>query len=276
MKTQQIHHDTFKKGSKTYFNSSLFFPRDIRRDVFILYGFVRVADDFVDSVPQDKKGFYSFKERYARALGGEITGDVIVDSFADLLRRKGFDSSWVEAFLHSMELDLVKKKYDTLNETLEYIYGSAEVIGLFMAKIMRLSEESYECAKLQGRAMQYINFIRDIEEDLALGRQYLPLKESTLDSLEYEYVKNRREAFTEFIVSQIALYREWQKKAEKGYAYIPRRFVIPIKTASDMYGWTANRIERDPLVVYDTKMKPKKSRIIFQVIKNALSVRLTR
>ena len=151
-----IHKQTFKKGSKTYFNSSLFFPEAIRRDVFTLYGFVRVADDYVDQVPQDAKGFYAFKERYQRALAGEQTGDLIIDSFVALSERKKFPQEWAEAFLSAMEADLSKKKYPTVEASLEYIYGSAEVIGLFMARIMNLEEESYWSARMLGRAMQYI------------------------------------------------------------------------------------------------------------------------
>jgi len=78
----------FKRGSKTYFYSTLFFPMEVRRDVFILYSFLRKADDYVDRVPQDTDGFYDFVERYRRAYSCEITGDVVVDSFVELSRRK--------------------------------------------------------------------------------------------------------------------------------------------------------------------------------------------
>ncbi|MFP4301728.1 MAG: squalene/phytoene synthase family protein, partial [Spirochaetaceae bacterium] len=66
--TDAIHYETFKSGSKTYFNSSVFFPRDVREDVFVLYGFVRVADNYVDQVPQDAEGFYEFRRAYEKAL----------------------------------------------------------------------------------------------------------------------------------------------------------------------------------------------------------------
>jgi len=272
MKVTQTHYETFKRGSKTYFNSSLFFPEYIRRDVFALYGFVRVADDFVDSTPQDAEGFYRFTKRYRQAMAGEPSGDTIVDSFVELLRRREFDPKWVDAFLHSMELDLSKRCYDSLDETLEYIYGSAEVIGLFMARIMDLPFRSYESAKLQGRAMQYINFIRDIDEDLSLGRRYLPLDGSSLVKLERDYVSKQADEFCSFVRHHLDLYRRWQAEAESGYHFIPKRYLIPVKTASDMYRWTARRIERNPLVVYTRKVKPPKIRIMLQVFKNALTI----
>jgi phytoene synthase len=269
---EQIHRTTFKQGSRTYFNSSLFFPRAVREDVFALYGFVRVVDDFVDSVPQNPEGYYAFKEAYRRAQKQGPVGDPIIDAFVELERRKSFEPAWTEAFLHSMELDLSKKEYNRLEETLEYIYGSAEVIGLFMAKVMDLAPESFPHAERLGRSMQYINFIRDIDEDRSLGRRYLPLEGTPLESLEREYVQSHPDQFNEFLRNHLDRYRIWQREAEEGFRYIPRRYLIPIKTASDMYNWTARTIEGNPMVVFQRKVKPSKARIWAAVLANALGM----
>ena len=270
MKTATLHRETFKTGSKTYYNSSLFFPENVRRDVFILYGFVRVADNLVDSTPQDADGFYRFKNLYTHARSGKFVGDPIIDTFVDLIKRKEFDPAWVDAFLYSMELDLTKKTYDSLEETLEYIYGSAEVIGLFMARLLNLPMESYRYAEMQGRSMQYINFIRDIAEDETLGRRYIPLHGTSLQTLGQTEAEDNPEEFARFIRGQIDLYMKWQHEAEKGYALIPKRYRIPIKTASDMYTWTARQIERNPSVIFQRQVKPPKPRIIAQVLSNTL------
>jgi phytoene synthase len=271
VRVSEVHYRTFKRGSRTYFNSSLFFPKRVRRDVFILYGFVRVADDFVDSVPADPEGFGRFKERYRSAWAGEASGDLIVDSFVELARRKGFEAAWTEAFLHSMELDLGKKEYDRLEETLEYIYGSAEVIGLYMSRILELREEAFPHAQMLGRAMQYINFIRDIKEDLGLGRRYLPLAGTGLERLTEEHARSHSEQFRAFLEHHLALYRGWQAQAVEGYRYLPRRYRIPIRTAGDMYDWTGRRIERRPLLVFERKVKPGRLRILAQIVRNALT-----
>lgn len=272
MSVDTLHYRTFKAGSKTYFNSSLFFPENVRKDVFALYGFVRVADDFVDGVPQDRTGFLELKRRYDRALAGHASGDPIVDSFVDLLHRREFEHEWVEAFLSAMNMDLYKKEYDDLEETLQYIYGSAEVIGLFMARILDLPEDSLWAARMQGRAMQYINFIRDIDEDVGLGRRYLPLEDSGLSSLDRDSAHSQPDAFKRFVELHLGRYRMWQEEAETGYGFIPTRYLIPIKTASDMYNWTAHRIGDDPFVIFRQKVKPAKSRILLQVLKNAVGV----
>jgi phytoene synthase len=267
---EPIHYTTFKQGSKTYFNSSLFFPAAVRRDVFALYGFVRVADNFVDSVPQDPDGFHRFEQSYRKAWQEGQVGDPIIDAFVELGRRKDFDPAWTDAFLHSMELDLQKKEYDTLDETLEYIYGSAEVIGLYMARLLDLVPASYPHAERLGRAMQYINFIRDIDEDRTLGRRYLPLEGTPLKKLDRDYVRSHPRQFSEFLRHHLSMYEQWQREAEQGFRYIPRRYLIPIKTASDMYNWTAGRIEEDPMIVFQRKVKPSKLRIWGTVLANAL------
>jgi phytoene synthase len=265
-----IHRQTFRRGSKTYFNSSRLFPPPVKRDVFILYGFVRKADDFVDRVPSDMGGFYRFRESYRNAREGIPSGEIIIDSFVDLSRRTGFDPEWTEAFLCSMEMDLFKSEYNTIEETLEYIYGSAEVIGLFMARVLDLPAASHFYAQMLGRSMQYINFIRDIGEDLTLGRRYLPLAQTPLERLDNTAPLRDPGGFRAFMGYHLRKYREWQAVAERGFGYIPKRYRSPIVTASDMYNWTAEQIRKNPAVVFDRKVKPGKVRIVFHVLKNFL------
>lgn len=266
--------EIFRRGSRTYFHSARFFPRPVREDVGFLYGFVRTADDFIDRVPQDAEGFQEFRRAYASGReGGAASAGPVIDRFVEVSVRRGFDPAWAEAFLDSMAMDLVKTDYEDLDETLSYVYGSAEVIGLMMSRIMDLDSEALPYARLLGRAMQYINFLRDIREDLELGRTYLPRSEMRafgLASLEEAQARVRPEAFREFIKGQIARYRAWQSEAEKGYTFIPRRFRVPIRTAAEMYDWTAERIEADPFVIYRRKVKPSRARISVTGLRNVL------
>lgn len=271
MNVRRLQKNVFRRGSKTYFNSSVFFPPAVKRDVYALYAFVRVADDFVDTVPQDTDGFYGFRRKYEHALmTGSPSDDPIIDSYIELATRRDFDPAWTTAFLHSMELDLTKKVYDTVEETLEYVYGSAEVIGLFMSKILQLPEEALPAACMQGRAMQFINFIRDIAEDVTFGRQYLPASETSLPDLSETTTREHPEEFRTFLEKQVERYTEWQKQAEIGYRFIERRYLIPVKTASDMYNWTAQQIVNDPFIVYRKKVKPARARIYRTIFTNSL------
>lgn len=261
MNSNRLFANIFRKASVTYYYSSIFFPKAIRDDVFTLYAFVRTADDFVDQIPQDKNGFNRFYEETLSTLQNPIGRTApsmvtdqhkrIIESFAELALRKRFEKKWIVAFLNAMKADLTKRTYKTYKELDTYMYGSAGVIGLMMARIMELSPQSYPYAEAQGKSMQLINFIRDVREDAELGRNYL------------QYSTPQKE---------LIRYYALQKKAEKGYRYIPKRYLIPIKTASDMYQWTAEQITADPQVVYRRKVKPTPARVVLKLLYNALTV----
>ena len=236
---------------------------------------MRKADDYVDTIPQKTAEFYRFINDYRNALDGQSSGNEIIDAFVELVQRRRLEPAWADAFLWSMESDLTKSTYHTIEGLKKYLYGSAEVVGLMMAKILNLPAESYSAARYLGRSMQYINFIRDIQEDIDLGRTYLPKAEQQaygLESLRYEHVVKHPAAFEDFIHFQIQRYRSWQRNAERGFRHIPRRLLIPIKTASDMYKWTAQRIDRNPYVVYHRKIKPSIPRIVLNVTYNLLAL----
>lgn len=221
--------------------------------MFTLYAFVRTADDFVDKIPQDASGFRAFSQNALARLDGKKsrTPDPIIDPFVALAKRRNFKRAWIVAFLNAMRADLTKKEYKSYTELREYMYGSAEVIGLMMARILSLPPESYRYAQAQGRAMQLINFIRDVHEDASMGRNYL---------------------LYSTIPRELKRYTSIQKLAEEGYCYIPKRYRIPIKTAADMYRWTAVQIANDPSVVYRKKVKPKPWRVVAKLVYNALTV----
>jgi phytoene synthase len=263
----------FQKGSRTYFYSSIFFPPYIKKDVFTLYGFVRKVDNYVDSIPQNIDAYYEFKKKYYNALDGRKSKDIVIDSFVELMNNKEFELKWIDSFFESMEMDIIKKRYDTLDETKKYIHGSAEVIGLMMAKIMDLPKESFIYSKYLGRAMQYINFIRDISEDLKLGRIYFPstdLNKHGLIKLDFDYIQNHKNEFSNFINEQLNRYCKWQNIAEIGYKYIPKRYLISVKTASEMYNWAAQQINSDPMIIYTKKVKPIIMKIISTTILNLI------
>jgi phytoene synthase len=84
------------------------------------------------------------------------------------------------------------------------------------------------------------------------------------------------DGFRNFIHKQLDIYMDWQAKADSGFKFIPYRYLIPVKTASDLYKWTGNQIRRDPMVVYERKIKPSVPRIISQVFSNSLRLRMPR
>lgn len=238
-----------------------------------MYAFVRVADDLVDSIPQQSEEFHAFRNKYTKALGGTQANDTVIDSFIAVKQKYNFPDEWVEGFLNSMAMDITKHSYATLKELATYLYGSAEVVGLMMCRILGIDEQAYAYAQSLGRAFQYVNFIRDIKEDIELGRRYLPTEELEnygLKELSKEYCLKNLEKFKEFIAAQLTLYLRWQKEGEKGYPFIKRRFRIPIQTAADMYAYTAKVIEKDPMIIFEKKVKPSSGKILRSAVYNSL------
>lgn len=263
----------FKQASKTYYYATTFFPKRVQEDITILYAFVRVADDYVDSVPQQEEAFTLFEQTYRKALKGHHSHNEIIHDFVLLQKRKRFKQAWIDSFLAAMKHDLNPKPHRTLTETKKYMHGSAEVIGLMISNILELPKKSAKQAQLLGRAMQYINFLRDINEDNQLGRQYIPtsiLKKHGLKNLRYEEATAHPEAFTNLIRAEIMRYQEWDDKAREGFTYIPKRYRVAIQTAADMYRWTAQQIFENPFIIYKKKVKPSKARIISTGLKNTL------
>ena len=257
----------FKKSSTTYFNSTIFFEKEIRDKVTILYGFVRYADNIVDKKNASLEELEQFEKEYKTA---NTKNEIILD-FIKLKKICELEEDWIEEFFKSMKQDFTKKEYYNISETKKYCYGSAEVLGLMLAKIMNLPTKSYYYAQRLGLAMQYINMVRDIDEDNKIKRTYIPIneiKQAGLENLTKKEALKNKEAFKQLIRLQITRYEDFQKEAEKGFRFIPKKYLVPIKTASDMYNWTAKKIYKNPLIIYKKKVKPSKLRVILTALKN--------
>ncbi|WP_426430814.1 phytoene/squalene synthase family protein [Winogradskyella sp. HB-48] len=154
----------------------------IRQDIYNIYGFVRFADEIVDTFhAYDKeKLFNAFEADLESALVHKISLNPILNSFQETFHRYNIDKHLVEAFMKSMRLDLHKKDYLTEDEYKAYIYGSADVVGLMCLKVfVKGDNEKYEdlkdSAMSLGSAFQKVNFLRDLKADFEdLSRTYFP------------------------------------------------------------------------------------------------------
>ncbi|SDS57503.1 Phytoene/squalene synthetase [Formosa sp. Hel1_31_208] len=154
----------------------------IRQDIYNIYGFVRFADEIVDSFHDYDKEilFNNFSKDLELALEHKISLNPILNSFQETFHRYSIDKSLVDAFMKSMRLDLHKHNYLTDAEYKEYIYGSADVVGLMCLKVfVKGDHEKYESLKdaamRLGSAFQKVNFLRDLKADFEdLSRTYFP------------------------------------------------------------------------------------------------------
>lgn len=277
---KSVSYEIFKNGSTTFFTATLFFPAVQKKAVFDLYAFVRVFDDFVDCVPPQKIEFFNLKAEYQGVLSAQSPASSVSEKHTEVIRNFvqlqndfDFDQKWIESFFESMEADLIKTSYMTMQETEHYIYGSAEVIGLMMAKIMKLDSDSFPAAQALGKAFQYMNMIRDVADDLVLGRTYLPVEEYEkygLTEISKTEATSKPEQFDKFIQAQIKFYKQWREQAVTGFHFIPRRYLKPIKIALNLFDDTIEEISKNPLVVFERKVKPSKFQIATTVIKQSL------
>ena len=261
-------HDVFKEGSQTYYYSSYFYPSDVRDDITTLYAFVRQADDYVDQTPQDDDGFTDFKADY---YSDHASRDIVA-SYHELEHRCSFNPEWTHAFLDAMEQDLTKASYQTMEELRDYMHGSAEVIGLMITRIIGVDGHD-DAAKALGRGMQYLNFLRDIGEDLDLGRQYIPenvVDQHGLPSLEPPVVNEHRDRLQSLIEEEVARGKRWLDQGRNAFHAIPYRCRVPIRTATDMYAWTGDQLVRQPGEAYKDSLKPSTARIMLRGLCNMI------
>jgi phytoene/squalene synthetase len=154
----------------------------IRQDIYNIYGFVRFADEIVDTFHDYNKQhlFEMFEKDLASALENKISLNPILNSFQYTVHKYAIPQTMIAAFMKSMQLDLHKKDYHTFNEYNEYIYGSADVVGLMCLKVFvngddTKFDELEQAAMRLGSAFQKVNFLRDLKSDYEdLNRSYFP------------------------------------------------------------------------------------------------------
>jgi len=179
----------------------------IRQDIYNIYGFVRFADEIVDSFHDYDKTtlFNRFEQDLEFALTEKISLNPILNAFQHTAHKYNIDRTLIDSFMKSMRLDLSKSEYITEEEYKEYIYGSADVVGLMCLKVfVKGNVERYEelksAAMSLGSAFQKVNFLRDLKEDFdGLSRTYFPntnlnaldeiAKKSIIDDIEEDFKK---------------------------------------------------------------------------------------
>lgn len=175
----------------------------IRQDIYNIYGFVRFADEIVDSFHDYNKEdlFDLFEKDLAAALENKISLNPILNSFQHTVHKFEIPEDLIAAFMKSMKMDLVKTKYHTDAEYKEYIYGSADVVGLMCLKVFVKGDDAKyqnlkEGAMRLGSAFQKVNFLRDLKADYEdLSRTYFPNTDLTkLDEVSKQNIISEIEA----------------------------------------------------------------------------------
>lgn len=194
---------TTEKYSTSFYAAIKLLHKELRAPIFNIYGFVRFVDEIVDSFHDHDKSqlLLEFRNATYDAIKNKISLNPILNSFQLTVNEFRIDHQLIDAFFYSMEMDLEKRKYDKAGYE-EYIYGSAEVVGLMCLTVFcnnkPLQDEQLKpYAKSLGAAFQKVNFLRDLRADFEkLNRVYFPgcdfrnFSESDKSAIEMEIQKD--------------------------------------------------------------------------------------
>ena len=254
---------------KTYYLATLLLPKAKRPFVHALYGFARYADEIVDDLAStltDAEKAAELKTWGDGVLAGLKSGesnDQVGRALIDTVNRFAIPHEHFVAFLHSMTMDLTVTEYPNYEALMEYVYGSAAVIGLEMVPILgALSDDAYEPAEKLGAAFQLANFIRDVGEDLDRGRVYLPQDELAQFGVDREMLEARK--LTPEIVAalkyQIARVRQLQREAAPGIMQLAAVSRPCIEAASELYCGIVDEVEAIGYDIFNKRAKTSTAR----------------
>jgi phytoene synthase len=256
---------------KTYYLATLLLPKAKRPFVHALYGFARYADEIVDdlaselSVEEKAEALSTWGNGVLADLKKGTSNDHVGRALIDTVKRFDIPHEHFEAFLHSMTMDLTVQEYETYEDLLEYVYGSAAVIGLEMVPILGpLHNDAYEAAKKLGIAFQLANFIRDVDEDLDRGRVYLPIKELAQFGVTREMLEQRvlTPEIIEALKFQIARVRQLQAESAAGIAMLEATSRPCIEAASTLYCGIVDEVEKIGYDIFNQRAKTSTARRI--------------
>ena len=228
-----------KRYSTSFYFSSSLLSKSIRQDIFNIYGFVRLADEIVDTFHEfpKKELLNEFEEELWRSIENKISLNPILNSFQNTVNRYSIPNDLIRSFLDSMKMDLEKKEYNSVEEYKKYIYGSADVVGLMCLKVFvkgsdTLYSDLSDYAISLGSAFQKVNFLRDLKDDSnILRRVYFP--NVNMDDFNEESKKE--------IINEIELDF---KNAIKGIARLPKNSRFAVYIAYRYYNKLLKKLKR--------------------------------
>lgn len=244
-----------KRYGTTYYWSTKVLPRVKQHHVWALYAFCRYADDIVDdlgpvSVERRADALADFGNRFFLDLAAGRSDDPVLKAVVHTVKAFDIDPDCFRRFLRSMTMDLTVATYETWDDLLVYMDGSAAVIGEMMLPILEpLRPEATAHARDLGNAFQLTNFLRDIAEDLDRNRQYVPQEDLRRFGVDLTARRCTPE-FVELMRFEIARCRELYVSADLGLAMLPTESAKCIGAARVLYGRILDKIEQQHYDVF--------------------------
>lgn len=228
-----------KSYSSSFYLSTILLENDVKQAIHGIYGFVRYADEIVDTFHEHNKIYLidKFEQDMKEAIEQKISLNPVLNSFQLAVNSYQIPYEYIDAFMKSMRMDLTKNEYQSKAETEEYVYGSANVVGLMCLKVFcsqndKLFNELIHSAQMLGSAFQKVNFLRDLKADVEdLNRNYF----SNFD-------KNNFDEYTKMQLIQ-EIEQEFDE-ALVGLRRLPGRSRLAVLTAYTYYVSLLRKIKR--------------------------------
>ncbi|CAG4918842.1 phytoene/squalene synthase family protein [Acidithrix sp. C25] len=235
---------------KSYYYSTFLLPQAMRRHIHALYGFCRYADDIVDDlgdvpISDRESALGAFVGRFFSDVKVGFSNDPILMAVVDTVLRFEIDLDLFSKFAESMRLDFSKFRYETYEDLLTYMEGSAAVIGEMTLPVLEPSSKyARKPARDLGFAFQLTNFLRDVSEDLQRGRIYIPLEDIEQFKAMSAFETRRSDfEFRELMQFEIARNREIYEQSRLGDRFLPPRSAACVAGARELYSGILEEIE---------------------------------
>lgn len=268
-KCRQVH----RQYGTTYYYATLRFPARIRRRVHAIYGFVRIADEWVDNpngltLAAQRANLEDWRNQLVRGVNGECPAHWAMRAFCDTVGECGIPLEEAHCFIDAMIQDIDQAEYATYEELRDYMRGSASAVGVMMCYAMGApTDEDTICrAKALGEAMQLTNFLRDVGEDLRdRGRVYLPLEDMerfgvSRADLESGVVTPQLKMLLQFEIQRA---RDLYRFSDPGTYRLPRRMRKAVLVARILYSEILGRIEANDYDVLKRRARTSRFQKLF-------------
>ena len=240
-----------KEYSTSFYRATKLLSKSIRNDIFNIYGFVRFADEIVDTFHKypKKQLLDQFEQELWLSIENKISLNPILNSFQYTVNKYGIEINLIKSFIKSMRMDLDIRRYTNRKDYKDYIYGSADVVGLMCLKVF-VSGSTKEYNELKphamslGSAFQKVNFLRDLKSDSEiLNRVYFP----NID------MKNFDESSKHRIIKEIE--KDFEH-ALKGIVKLPKKAKFGVYIAYRYYNKLLKKLKNTPSIdIKDTRVR---------------------
>ncbi|MGH9190593.1 MAG: phytoene/squalene synthase family protein [Acidimicrobiales bacterium] len=250
-----------RRYGTTYYWSTYLLPKVKRHHVHALYGFCRYADDIVDDLgsvataDERQVALADFGGRFFADLERGVSDDLVLRAVVHTVRAFGIDPDCFRRFLRSMAMDFTTETYETFDDLLDYMDGSAAVIGEMMLPILEpTSPEAFGHARDLGIAFQLSNFLRDVAEDLDRGRVYIPQEDIKAFDAD-PWSRRCTPAWRDLMAFEIARTRRYYDSADLGVPMLPPVSARCIRGARVLYSGILDQIEAAGYDVFSTRVR---------------------